>query len=89
MSGMVTRRPACAALGACGLGLALLTGGCAGDSSLSMTPDEMFDSYDTDGDGSLSPAEFDQFHIDLDADGDGAVSRDEFNAGMGGGDGDR
>jgi hypothetical protein len=92
MIGSVKRQSARAGLGACVLGVLLLTGGCAGDGSMSVSqgdgfdPDGMFDDYDDDGDGTLGPAEWDQFHIDLDGDGDGSVSRDEFNAGLRGGD---
>jgi hypothetical protein len=96
MSASVKRRlaRARAGLGACVLGVLLLAGGCAGDGSMSVgpndrfDPDGMFDDYDDDGDGTLGPAEWDQFHIDLDGDGDGSVSREEFDAWLDGGDGD-
>jgi hypothetical protein len=87
MTAIVTRRRAVPGLGACVFGLMLLTSACAGDGSLSASSDDLFDSYDDDGDDTLGQAEWDQFHIDLDRDGNGVVSRDEFNTGLGGGDG--
>lgn len=84
MTGIVNRRRAARSLGAWVLGLALASSGCTG---VGWGPgaDELFDSYDADGDDMLGPAEWDQVHIGLDLDGDGAVSRDEFNGTLGGG----
>jgi hypothetical protein len=91
MGEIVTRRWAMPWFGAPVLGLALITSGCAGDTSMSAGPDDqfdaddLFDSYDSDGDDMLSRPEWDQIHINFDTDGGGAVSRDEFNAGLRGG----
>ena len=90
MTQIVTRRWATPGFGALVLGLALMTSGCAGDTSMSAGPDDqfdaddLFDSYDSNGDDMFSRPEWDQIHIDFDTDGDGAVSRDELNAGLAG-----
>jgi hypothetical protein len=84
MTEIVTRRRAMPGFGGLVLGLALVIGGCAGNTSMSTGSDDLFDSYDSDGDDMLSQPEWDQVHINLDSNGDGAVSRDEFNASFGG-----
>jgi hypothetical protein len=66
------------------LGLALLTGACAGNGSL-FNSDDLFQRFDSDSDGNLTPQEWDDAFWKLDTNGDGIVSRDEFDAAFAGG----
>jgi hypothetical protein len=82
--------------GALALGLALLTAGCASGSSnqpttnmtpnaSGMTPQELYNQYDTNNDNQITKDEWDAAYRSMDANGDGVVSQGEFAAAMGGG----
>jgi Ca2+-binding EF-hand superfamily protein len=60
------------------VGLALLAGGCAGNSLLS-NPGDVYDSLDSNNDDNLSQEEWGQGFWKLDTNGDGFVTRDELN----------
>ncbi len=85
MTEIVTRRRAMLGSGALLLGLALLTGGCAGNSSKGANPDDLYDASDNNNDNNLDQDEWNQAYRYMDTNGDGVVSRDEFNAALGGG----
>ena len=84
MTEILTRRRAMLAPSAFVLGLALLTAGCAGNSSNLADPDHLYGSFDNNNDNNLSQQEWDGAYSSLDANGDGMVSRDEFDAAMAG-----
>jgi spermidine/putrescine-binding protein len=82
------------------LGLALLAAGCASGSSSQpttnmtpnasgMTPQELYNQYDTNNDNQITQDEWDAAYRSMDANGDGVVTQDEFHAAMGGGGGRR
>jgi EF hand len=66
------------------LGLALLLGACAANGSL-LDPDDLYQSFDSNNDGNLTPQEWNDAFWKLDTNGDGIVTRDEWGAALGGG----
>jgi EF hand domain-containing protein len=70
--------------GALLLGLALLTAGCASGTasttSSGMTPQELYNKYDTNNDNQISKDEWDRAFRSMDTNGDGFVTQPEFFA---------
>jgi hypothetical protein len=65
------------------LGLTLLTCACAANGSI-LNSDELYQRFDSNNDGSLTPEEWDDAFWKLDTNGDGFVSRNEFDDAFGG-----
>ena len=84
MTAILTRRRAMLGPSAFVLGLALLTAGCAGNSSNLPDPDHLYGSFDNNNDNNISQEEWDQGYWSMDTNGDGMVTRDEFDAAMAG-----
>jgi EF hand len=84
MTEILIRRRAMLAPSAFVLGLALLTGGCAGNSANGVDPDHLYGSFDNNNDNNISQEEWDQAYRTMDTNGDGMVSPGEFNAAMAG-----
>ena len=80
MTEIVSPRRAIVWPGACVVALALLTSGCASNSSKPAGSNDQFEPYDTDNNNNISGAEWDKAYHDMDTNGDGTVSRDEYNA---------
>jgi EF hand len=81
---ILSRRWTLLGSGAFVFGLALLTSGCAGNSTNLPDPDHLYGSFDNNNDNNLSQEEWDQGYWSMDTNGDGMVSRDEFDAAMAG-----
>ncbi len=79
MTETLTRRRTLLAPGAFVLGLALLTGGCASNSSNLPNPDHLYGSFDNNNDNNISQEEWDRGYWSMDTNGDGMVSQDEFD----------
>ncbi len=84
MTEILTRRRTLLGPGALVLGLALVTGGCAGSSSNAVDPDHLYGSFDNNNDNNMSQEEWDRGYWSMDTNGDGMVSQDEFDAAIAG-----
>ena len=80
MTRIVTRRRAILWPGACVFALALLTSGCASNSSNSAGSGDLYDSSDSNNDNTVTQEEWDQTYKNMDTNGDGVVTGDEHNA---------
>jgi hypothetical protein len=66
------------------LGLALSISACAANGSR-LGPDDLYQRFDSNNDGNLTPQEWNDGFFKLDSNGDGIVTRDEMDAALGGG----